>query len=58
MAQKLQHRVDEQCEEIASFRLQLESTKEEAKHLCEQQKDKAVAKVMGSLAGVSWLGVW
>ena len=41
---KLQHRVDELCAEMTSLRLQLESSKEEAKHLCEQQKDKAMAK--------------
>ena len=45
MVQKLQHRIDEQCEEISALRLQLESSKGEAKQLCEQQKDKAAAKV-------------
>lgn len=44
MIQKLQHRIDEQCEQLTSIRFQMESTKEEAKQLCEQQKEKAVTK--------------
>lgn len=38
MIQKLQCRVDEQSEELASLRHQLENNRGEAKLMCDQQK--------------------
>ena len=52
----MQHRVDEQCEEIVSLRLQLESAKGEAKQLCEQQKDRAAVKVVHKTSRVDGEG--